>query len=42
MLPDKKNKYTCGKNISRVYSENLRKLRMNQLQKLLVINNTSN
>ena len=32
-LPAKKNEYICGNNISRIYSENLRKLRMNQSQK---------
>ena len=37
-LPAKKNEYTCGNNISRIYSENLWKLQMNQSQKLLVIN----
>ena len=37
-LPAKKNEYTCGKNISRIYLENIWKLRMNQSQKLLVIN----
>ena len=41
-LPAKKNEYTCGNNISRIYSENLRKLRMNQSQKLLVMNEMSN
>ena len=29
-LPAKKNEYTNGNNISRIYSENLQKLRMNQ------------
>ena len=29
-LPVQKNKYTCGNNISRIYSENPRKLRMYQ------------
>ena len=28
-VPAKKNEYTRGNNISRIYSENLRKLRMN-------------
>ena len=37
-LPAKKNKYTRGNNISKIYSENLWRLRMNQSQKLLVIN----
>ena len=41
-LPAKKNEYTYGNNILRIYSENLRMLRMNQSQKLLVINLTSN
>ena len=31
-LPVKKNEYTCGNNISRIYLENLRKLHMNQSQ----------
>ena len=31
MLPAKKNEYTCGNNISRIYSENLQKLRMNRI-----------
>ena len=35
-LPDKKNEFTCGNNISRNYLENLRKLRTNQLK---IINN---
>ena len=37
-LPAKKNEYIRGNNISRIYSENLRKLPMNQSRKLLVIN----
>ena len=37
-LPAKKNKYTYGNNILRMYSENLRKLHMNQSWKLLVNN----
>ena len=36
-LPAQKNEYTCENNISKIYSENLRKLRMNQSQKLFVI-----
>ena len=37
-LPAKKNEYTCGNSILRIYSENLWKLHMNQSWKLLVIN----
>ena len=37
-LPAKKNEYTSENNISRIYSKNLRKFRMNQSQKLLLIN----
>ena len=37
-LPAKENEYTCGNNISRIYSENLWKLWMNQSRKLLLIN----
>ena len=37
-LPAKKNEYTCENNISRIYSENLRKLCINQSRKLLAIN----
>ena len=34
----KKNEYTYGNNISRIYSENLRKLHMKQSQKFLLNN----
>ena len=34
----KKNEYTSRNNISSFFSENFRKLRMNQSQKLLIIN----
>ena len=33
-LPAKKNEYTCGNSNSRIYSENLQNLRMNQSQNL--------
>ena len=33
-LPAKKNEYNYGNNISRIYSENLQKLHMNQSRKL--------
>ena len=36
--PAKKNEYTCGNNIFRIYLENVWKLSMNQSQKLLIIN----
>ena len=36
------NENTCGNKILRSYSENLRKLPMNQSRKLLVITKTSN
>ena len=37
-LPNKKNEYTSRNNISKINSENLRKLQMNQSQKWLIIN----
>ena len=42
MLPAKKNDYTYGNNISKIYLENLWELRMGQSQKWLVINKISN
>ena len=37
-LPANKNEYTYGNNISRIYSETLQKLHMNQSRELLVNN----
>ena len=40
-LPAKKNEYNYGNNISRIYSDTLRKIHMNQSQELLANNKTS-